>query len=264
MEWSPDLEKYPRYWHSRLKAGFGLGIGASYKPWLRVRDVPSRGSSGNPHGIRVDRTYHLLSNFERSYFKHQERCQDITDIREGFPILHLAGTLQLCAELGVRHPRRGQYLEPFTIDFLITRRTSNGFVDEAKSIKSPEDALDPETRLRESVPYLWCKHYGIDWKLVDTSGFTKDLEATLTFIRGWFRHRHVPDQARAVAFSKHFQSIYARNIPLRELVEKCAKQLRLPYTLCENEFRYCAWSKLIPVDVTERMALNFPVVLHGS
>lgn len=262
MEWNDDLSLYPSYWHSRLKRGFGLGRGKSYLPWLRVRDVPSLGTSGNPRGITVERVYHLLSTPERAYFHIVDRQPDVIDIREQFPILDLRATVSLCAERGVKHPRKGRYFQPFTIDFLITRRTPEGLVYEARSIKTPQDAQDQATRLRLSIEHEWCKRAGIDWKLIDTSSFSTDLLSTLTFIRAWARHRFVPNSSNASAFVDAFHDTYNPNRPLREVIRACSERLKRNYAECLNEFRYCAWSDRLPIEITRKVTLHLPVVLR--
>lgn len=262
MEWPPDLALYPAYWHQRLKKGFGLGFGDTYQPWLRVRDVPSVGTSANPQGIKSNRKYHLLSTYERTYFHIMERKCDVVGIQEQFPILDLKGTLEICAELGVQHSRKGRFPEPFTLDFLIFRRTGNKLRPVARSIKTPEHALDPEIRLRLKVESLWCERNGLDWKLVDTAKFSKEMLDTLVFIRGWFRHRHQPDLQKTMIFKQRFDKFYSRNAPLREILEAVARSLALPYKYCENEFRFCAWSDVIKIDITSLVALHLPVTLQ--
>lgn len=264
MEWDSDLAKYPRYWHNRLKRGFGLGVGLDYQPWLRVRDVPSRGSSGNPKGIIIPRVYHLLSTPERIYFHLLDRQPDVVDIREQFPILHLHATQVLCGELEVTHPRRGRYPEPFTIDFLVTRKTTSGFIHEARSIKTPEDAADESVRARLNIEYQWCRQNNIDWKLVDTRGFTSDLLSTLTFMRGWVQHRYKPEAVGSDKFTKVFNAAYRTNRPLNELVEACARRLKRSYSQSLNDFRYCVWSGRIPIELASKLTLHLPVVLNGT
>src|SRR5262249_38639608 len=44
------------------KEGRGQGRGAEYRPWLTVRDVPSRRRSHRLHGLTADRVHHLLSD----------------------------------------------------------------------------------------------------------------------------------------------------------------------------------------------------------
>lgn len=197
MEWNPNLSMYPKYLHSRLKRGFGLGVGPSYHPWLRVRDVRSIGNSGNPKGITIPRVYHLLSMPERIHFHLLDRQTDVIDIREQFPILDLNETLAICSELGVKHTHHGFFPEPFTLDFLITRQTRSGLMHQARSIKTVVDAAIPKIRLRLKVEHKWCEQNSIDWKLVDTTEYTTDLLSTLTFMRGWSLQRHVTNQVRS-------------------------------------------------------------------
>lgn len=264
MEWDTELKLYPKYWHSRLKRGFGLGSKIDYHPWLRVRDVPSIGTSGNPKGLTIPRVYHLLSGLERIYFHLIDRQSDVIDIREQFPILDLKSTLAICAGLGVTHTRDGRFPEPFTLDFMVTRQTTNGPIYQARSIKTSESAKDPAVRLRLSVEYEWCKNNGIDWKLVNTGEFSNDMLATLTFVRGWSRHQFKPNEVRAAAFVRTFQSMYSTNVPLQEVVQTCAHRLKRSYRDCLNEFRYCAWTDQIAIDLTRKVSLHLPLVLRGK
>jgi len=212
-------------------------------------------------GILMPRKYHLLSIQERIYFFLLERQSDVIDIREQFPILQLNATLQLCGELGIRHSRKGRYPEPFTLDFLITRRTSSGLIYEARSVKTPSDAKDPIVRRRLAVEYRWCEQQAIDWRLVSSPSFTADLLSRLVFMRSWSREGMKPDQDSADTFTAAFLKAYRPNATLRAQIEGCAKNLKRGYRYCLNEFRYCAWSNRIQIDLHSRLALNLPVVL---
>ena len=75
-----DIERH-------ISNGFGRGTGASYKPWLRVQDVPSTGHSRKVSGVKIERTFHLLSNLEYGYFLVSEFSEDVVDIREQYPLL---------------------------------------------------------------------------------------------------------------------------------------------------------------------------------
>ncbi|MCN4144183.1 MAG: hypothetical protein LC437_03650 [Thiohalomonas sp.] len=52
----------------RFKEGRGQGIGAAYKPFLEVRDVPSKGPSYRLPSIIHGRVVHLLSDLELATF----------------------------------------------------------------------------------------------------------------------------------------------------------------------------------------------------
>lgn len=85
-----DIERH-------ISNGFGRGTGASYKPWLRVQDVPSTGHSRKVSGVKIERTFHLLSNLEYGYFLASEFSEDVVDIREQYPLLQICR----CAEDGL-------------------------------------------------------------------------------------------------------------------------------------------------------------------
>src|SRR5579859_517756 len=153
MHWKPKPELYPPYLRRRIARGRGVREGTSYVPWLKVRDVPSKGTSSVVSGIVVDRTHHLLSALEATYFYLIERRPQTVDILEQWPILDIDGTLKLTQLRGVRHPFKGPYPEPFTIDLLIAERTATGLHYRAASIKSPEDANDSDVRRRLAVEH---------------------------------------------------------------------------------------------------------------
>ncbi|WP_189438513.1 transposase [Pseudovibrio japonicus] len=50
-----------------LRNKYGLGEGASYKPWIRVQDIPSHGTCSKIWGMKTQREHHLLSNNESAF-----------------------------------------------------------------------------------------------------------------------------------------------------------------------------------------------------
>lgn len=263
MNWDACLENYPRYLWPRLRRGLGLGVGNFYKPWISTR-FPSQGTAGAVKGIKTDRRHHYLSDLETTYFFLLERQPQVVDIREQFPILDLDGTLQLCADLGVRHGYRGRFPEPFTLDFLITEKVSDRQVYRAASVKTEDDAKDPEIQLRLAVELRWCELHGIPWTLVNTDRFTKGLLSTLRQLRGWYRHRLIPpEDAEAERAAQEFLALYQRQELLSSSTKRLARRLRVTEDRAGDLIRYCGWNDLIPVDVTREFARNAPVVLKS-
>lgn len=265
MHWVPDHKLYPPYLKTRIQRGRGVSKGIDYKPWLKIRDVPSIGTSSSISGIIIPRPYNLLSELETIYFYLIERKKSTFDIQEQWPILDIDRTLELCAEYGVRHNFRGSNPEPFTIDFLITSKNAQ-YTSEirAASIKTPEDASNPLIRQRLLIEYLWCKERGIPWTLIDTSRFTKTLLENLRFIRSWHRHRYIPNPEIEAFFLKRFDFTYSKNIVLNDINKLISKKLFISENLALDTFRYCAWTNQIDICLEHSIALNKPIVLRSN
>jgi hypothetical protein len=262
MHWKPNPDLYPPYLRARIRRGRGVGYGRDYVPWLKVRDVPSRGTSSVVSGVRIGRSHHLLSELEATYFFLIERRLSTVDIREQWPLLDLDGTLELCARMGLRHRYRGIYPDPFTIDFLITEKVGGEIRYRAASIKTREDAANPEIRHRLSLEHAWCRQRRIPWMLVDTSAFDRTLLSNLRFVRSWFRHRHEPDSGNLMRFSTLFVALYHRNVPLGELIARVSTHLRMRDSDADDLFRYAAWSGSIAVSFKHPIGLNKPLVMR--
>ena len=193
-----------------------------------------------------------------------ERLPSVVDIREQWPILDIDRTLRLCSDLGVRHGQREGLPEPFTIDFLITELREGKISYRAASIKTPEDADNPEIERRLGVEHIWCEEHKAPFKLVDTSSFTKTMLSTLRFMRSWFQNRYKPDAEQADYFAEQFLILYGSNIPLQSLLRSVEKRLRISETKALNLFCYCAWSNRVPVSVHHPLLLNYPLVLDET
>lgn len=262
MYWKPDPSLFPPHLRARIRRGAGVGVGQDYSPWLKTRDVPSRGTSSVVTGIRNCRPHHLLSELEATYFYLLERQSCVIDIREQWPILDLDRTLELCAQFDVRHRYRGMNPEPFTIDFLITELVGEEVRYRGASIKSAQDAVNPRIRRRLAVEYEWCRALDVPWVLVDTSQFSKVLLQNLRFIRAWFRNHYSPDSETTPLFSNEFLRIYRTNVPLGELIGTAASHLRLSEAVAQDLFRYCAWSNQLQISLKPVLALDRPLILR--
>ncbi len=265
MNWKPDHKLYHTYLKTRIQRGKGVRQGVEYKPWLKIRDVPSSGTSSSVLGIRIPRLYNFLSELETIYFYLIERQNSTIDIQEQWPILDIDRTLELCAEYGVRHTYRGFNPEPFTIDFLITTlNIQNKPIVRAASIKTPEDAKNPLIRQRLLIEYLWCKERGIEWTLVDTSRFTKTLLENLRFMRSWHRQRYTPNPEVEALFLEQFHFTYRNNILLDEIIQRISKKMLINTDLALDMFRYCAWFNHIQISLEHSLALDKPIILRRT
>ena len=63
----------------------GQGNGKAYKPFLTVRDVPSKGRVHRRPAVTHGRIVHLLSDLELAVFSIVDWNVSVIDIREQFP-----------------------------------------------------------------------------------------------------------------------------------------------------------------------------------
>lgn len=93
----------PEMLKKRLSQGCGQVCGENYKPWLTVRDVPSRGLSSRILGWKTNRIHHFLAKEESSYFYTLDWSIIVIDIREQYPLLPQNSTLEIAYRLGIPH-----------------------------------------------------------------------------------------------------------------------------------------------------------------
>lgn len=151
-----------------LKEGRGQGEGATYKPWLTVRDVPSKGRAAREKGWKTGRTHHLLSNHELFTYYCLCWARRVTDIREQFPLLPIEETLALAAKCGIKHPIHPKTKEPvvLTTDFLITLDRNGKRVEEARTVKEVAALRSQHTleKLELERRYWQARH--IEWGII--------------------------------------------------------------------------------------------------
>ncbi|EML1601071.1 MULTISPECIES: TnsA endonuclease N-terminal domain-containing protein [Burkholderia] len=264
MDWNASPAVYPPHLRSRVRRGFGIGIGPDYRSWCQIKGSGGKGTSAYVRGIKVDRIYQLLSEKETTYFYLLERSRSIIDIREHWPILDLDRTLQLSRQCGVHHPFRNGAPEPFTLDFLVTELTDKGLTYRAANLSPTVANLHDRSGQLLYVQYLWCIENGVPWFRVDTSQFDRKVLQNLRYIRSWFLHQYRSDDELAESYAETFLACYERNVPLQSLLVASRQRLHLTDTAALDTFLYCAWSERIPVSLTHRLALSAPVVLDDG
>ena len=52
----------------KIKSKHGQGAGSEYCPWLKIQDINSSGRSHRVYSHKTQRTHHLASDLELSFF----------------------------------------------------------------------------------------------------------------------------------------------------------------------------------------------------
>ena len=156
--WNADIHR--KY----VREGRGRGWGDGYTPWIRIQDFASRGVVSRVKGITTGRVHHLMSNNELAYFYILDWSDNVTDIREQYPLSDLESAVKIAAQAGIRYPtdRTSGYPYVLTCDFMIT--TSDG--SKARTIKASSELGDSRVIEKLEIERRYWLEQGVDWKIV--------------------------------------------------------------------------------------------------
>jgi hypothetical protein len=180
----------------------GKGEGASYKPWLKVQDVPSRGRSHRVSCLKTGgREMHFLSDHEYAAFLDAWWDSSVLDIREQFPI-DIQRTIAIAADLQIKHPRdpRTNVLLTQTTDFLLTigpleRKTYVAL--SVKGGKNKEHLFNERTLDKLDIERFYWLEENVPWNLVLNAGLNSNRAGNLDWIfqcELWIRASNQPDE----------------------------------------------------------------------
>ena len=168
-----------------FEQGAGSGQGGDYKPWLTVRRVASTGRSHRPIGRTTGRVHHFLSDIERRAFLIHDWAENITDIREQFP-LDRAATQRIAQEMGVRHSTYpgGSVPTVMTTDLLLDLLLDGRKQLASRAVK-PSAALNDARTLEklEIERRFWVERH-VDWGIVTERDLPPVLIANLEWLQG--------------------------------------------------------------------------------
>ncbi|MGP9039423.1 TnsA endonuclease C-terminal domain-containing protein [Cytobacillus kochii] len=167
-----------------LKEKRGQGTGKDYKPWLQVQDIASKGRSTRTLGHTTQRVHHLLSDLQLYYFYLLEFDENVTDIREQYPLLDFHDMkIQLDQELTKKlFDKKTQVPHIFTVSFLVTRKGESGeHYDEVRIIKQSQELEKNATLQRLELERRYFEKKEIDFGIITEKEIDKQLARNI----GW-------------------------------------------------------------------------------
>ncbi len=163
------MPKHHRIWNASVyddyvRKGRGRGDGSGYAPWIYIQDFASRGVVSRVKGRTTGRVHHLMSNNELAYFYILDWSDNVTDIREQYPLLDLDCAIKVAGQAGIRYPvdKVSGYPYVLTCDFMIM--TSGGF--KARTIKQTAELSNSRTLEKLEIERRYWMTQGVDWKIV--------------------------------------------------------------------------------------------------
>ncbi|MYL54024.1 heteromeric transposase endonuclease subunit TnsA [Pontibacillus yanchengensis] len=175
----------------------GEGDLETYKPWITVRDLASKGRSSREFGVKVKREYHLLSDLERYFFYIAEWSDNIVDIKEQFPILEREKTMEIAEILGFKHPKdtKTKVNAVVTVDFLISFKNKEGEIKTVgRSIKPSSELIKKRTIEKLLIEKHYFESIGIDWAIVTEREINKNLAVNIQELREYLLRENQIDK----------------------------------------------------------------------
>lgn len=164
----------------KRREGRGKGHGANYKPWIKIREFNSAGTTANVVDWKHGRTTQLLSQGEEWYYYALRWDDNVADIREQFPLFEPEDTVRIADAFGFRHPkdRNTTMTTDMLVDYADGHQEAVSIKDSRKDVdyKLAKTEFEMNRAMRTAEKLLIEKKYwaekGIIWKLL----YKEDLD----------------------------------------------------------------------------------------
>lgn len=172
--------------HRRIDAGRGFGTGKDYIPFIQVHDFPSLGTCSRVKSETVGRVHHLFSKNELAFFYILDFDDNVTDIREQFPLLDpddphdICRIVELAEDVGIRYPRDPQSHYPYvqTSDFLVTTKT--GY--HVYSIKESKEYSKERVRELQELERRYWRWRNVPWSIMTEKEINYALASNIQWV----------------------------------------------------------------------------------
>lgn len=258
----PSAETVNRW----IKAGFGQGNGAAYKPFMFVRDVPSSGTSNTVKSRKTGRVHHYLSRQELKVHLLAEYSTEVIDIREQFPLLPWSETQSIANKLDIKHPKYPGTTTPIVIttDLVLTMKRPDGVELVAICVKQTKD-FKPRSLEKLLIERLYWNRRGIRWVLATEQNIPHMRAENLRFFEMALNDdRTNKCDINSVHFSQEFERNHSPSLSFNEILESTCKSLGVDIQTGHSLLGKAVWEHTSCIDI-DASPINHraPVFLHS-
>lgn len=161
----------------RLKTR-GKGVGKDYEPFIYIHELSSKGESCRSNSDTVGRVHHLLSRLELAAFLVFDYSSKTIDIREQFPI-PIKDSLEICRQLGIKHPQVSGKLRVVTTDFLFDL---DKLTPLALAVKYSDELTDSRVIEKLQIEKVYWENKGFKWNIFTDKQVASGLKENLQWI----------------------------------------------------------------------------------
>src|ERR1044072_6974255 len=178
--------------NKRIKEGRGVGRLSSYRPWLHIQDVASKGLASRVKGWKTSRVHHFMSLLELAYFYILEWALEVVDIREQFPLFPQRETIAIALSCGVSHPFDYKTRHPvvMTTDFNISIIREGKIVDCVRTVKYAKDLRSKRTLEKLEIERRYFSARNTDWGIVTENDISRVLAKNVEWLHQYKHLSH--------------------------------------------------------------------------
>jgi hypothetical protein len=247
-----------------IKEGRGKGFGKSYKPWLKIQDVPSHGRSSRIQGWKTERMHHFLSDHEKHYFYLLEWSDIVLDIREQYPLLEREIVQQIAADAGIEHPKDKETQTPlvFTTDFLISIVVNGKIVELARTIKPAVELDNPRTIEKFEIERRYWTAKGINWGIVTEKEIPNNLVSNIESIHKSFwieGELDLPQQEIIYIAERLKEGLCQNELTITQVTSKLDEEINASGAKSLKVFKHLLARKEVAVDVMNPLDFFKPI-----
>jgi len=163
-----------------IREGRGKGHGSDYKPWIFAQSVSVNSHKHRWLGKTTGREHHFLSNLEHEIGSICDWSEEVTDIREQFPLLPITETIEIASDLGIAHPsmrkkhQKVKYIV-MTTDLVLDVRKDQSTILVARAIKPHGKLSDSRTLQKLEIERRYWERREIDWGIITDLDYNRTM-----------------------------------------------------------------------------------------
>lgn len=247
----------------RLADGRGGGEGASFRPFLTIRDVPSQGRRSRIKGRITGRVHHLMSDLECRQFLEFDWRDDVVDIREQHA-LDRDVTRRIAAGMGIRHPSQRGVDVVMTTDLVAHVEGPDGRTVDPVSVKYADDQEGRRVRDKLAIERRYWELQGWPLRVVSEKELPSERAETLAWLLAYHHVESMPWPSPGYW--------RRRGGELVDLFRRCPPEARISDVIARAEggggyeagevlslIRFLASTKIVKIDLDRRFDPRGPV-----
>ncbi|MCC0567042.1 MULTISPECIES: TnsA endonuclease C-terminal domain-containing protein [Brevibacillus] len=244
-----------------LAEGRGRGKKESYRPWLLVSDLPSRGRSTRLYSNKANRIVHLLTDTQLRYFYLLEWDESTTDINEQYPLLDMETIMdQLDEPLLKRLKDRNTSIPHIMLTtFLVTAINEQGKEYQfARTIKDAAELGKKATIERLELQRRYWKSRKIEFGIITPNEIpiqrSKNIEWVLPALNIEDYGLTEPEMIRYA--EQLLDSISSTDNPLNSILDSFDRQMKVEVGTGLLVFRHLIASRKIQINMDMEIKLD--------